>query len=222
MPNVKGMGLLMVWADVPDEVEDEFNRWYNEEHIGDILAIPGVLGAARYTTVRGGPAKHLACYELESPGVVESQQFQSLREDPSEWSKRMSPRVVGTNFIFNVYQQIFPGTVPQDVAPSDMAPALQIGRMDVPSEVDAEFNEWYNTIYVPNYEKVSGCISGRRYRVVQGETQYAAVYELEDTDVSLSADWAATRDSHPQSDRIRSYMVHGPGSPGVYKKIFPL
>ena len=22
----------MVWCEVPDEVEDEFNRWYNEEH----------------------------------------------------------------------------------------------------------------------------------------------------------------------------------------------
>ncbi len=27
----KGAGLLMVWADVPADKEDEFNRWYNEE-----------------------------------------------------------------------------------------------------------------------------------------------------------------------------------------------
>ena len=34
----KGRGLLMVYVDVPAEVEDEFNRWYNEEHVPERLA----------------------------------------------------------------------------------------------------------------------------------------------------------------------------------------
>ena len=51
----KGRGLLMVFVDVPENVEDEFNRWYNEEHIAERLSIPGVLNAARYVAVRGGP-----------------------------------------------------------------------------------------------------------------------------------------------------------------------
>jgi hypothetical protein len=33
-----------------------------------------------------------------------------------------------------------------------MAPALQIGRMDVPLDIDEEFNTWYNTIDVPSIE----------------------------------------------------------------------
>ena len=41
-----------------------------------------------------------------------------------------------------------------DAAGAPKAPALQIGRMDVPPAVDREFNDWYNTVYVPNYEKV--------------------------------------------------------------------
>ena len=44
----KGTALMMVWADVPADKEDEFNRWYNEEHLAELLAVPGVLGAARY------------------------------------------------------------------------------------------------------------------------------------------------------------------------------
>ena len=43
----KGTGLLMVWAEVPDDLEDEFNRWYNEEHLAERLFVPGVLSAAR-------------------------------------------------------------------------------------------------------------------------------------------------------------------------------
>ena len=31
MTTQKGTGLLMVWADVPADKEEEFNRWYNEE-----------------------------------------------------------------------------------------------------------------------------------------------------------------------------------------------
>ena len=62
----KGRGLLMVYSDVPPEHDAEYNRWYNEEHIPERLSIPGVLSAARYQAVQGGP-KYLACYELGEP-----------------------------------------------------------------------------------------------------------------------------------------------------------
>ena len=51
----KGNGLLMIYSDVPVEHEEEYNRWYNEEHIPERLSIPGVLNAARYEAVQGGP-----------------------------------------------------------------------------------------------------------------------------------------------------------------------
>ena len=70
MATKKGGGLLMVWADVAADKEEEFNRWYNEEHVRDLLSIPGVLSAAQYVALSGGP-KYLACYELESPDVIE-------------------------------------------------------------------------------------------------------------------------------------------------------
>ena len=37
----------MVWCEVPDDIEDEFNRWYNEEHIEERLSVTGILSAAR-------------------------------------------------------------------------------------------------------------------------------------------------------------------------------
>src|SRR2546430_13563153 len=47
----KGTGLMMVWADVPADKEKEFNRWYNEEHLAERLALPGFLsGADRKST----------------------------------------------------------------------------------------------------------------------------------------------------------------------------
>ena len=41
----KGNGLLMVYCDVFAEHEEESTNWYNEEHIPERLAIPGVLNA---------------------------------------------------------------------------------------------------------------------------------------------------------------------------------
>ena len=59
MANKKGTGLFMVWVDVPADNLAEFNGYYNEEHLAELLAVPGVLNAARYEAVSSGP-KHLA------------------------------------------------------------------------------------------------------------------------------------------------------------------
>src|SRR5205823_11718083 len=82
MANAKGTGLLMVWSEVPADKEADFNRWYNEEHLAERLAIPGFLAAARYEAVKSGP-KHLACYELESAGVLESEAYRRVRSQPT-------------------------------------------------------------------------------------------------------------------------------------------
>jgi hypothetical protein len=164
----------------------------------------------------------VACYELESPAVLESEAYKYIQAYPTEWTKRCSPTVLGTTVIRNVYTLIHPMTVTPDVAHSDMAPALQIGRMDVPPELDAEFNTWYNTIYIPNYETVPGVIRGRRYRAVTGTPTYLTLYEFAHPLVSESAAWLAQRDISPVTHRIRPHMRHVPGSPGVWVKTFQL
>jgi hypothetical protein len=221
MTTNKGTGLLMVWVDVPADKEQEFNRWYNEEHLAERLAIPGFLGAARYEAVKGGP-KHLAYYELESAAVLQSEAYKRVSANPTEWTRRMGPQTVATTFIRNVYTMIHPKSLPSAVAASGMAPALQIGRMDVPSSVDAEWNNWYNTVYVPNYEKVPGVIRGRRYRAVEGSPAYLTLYEFEHPKVSESAEWNRQRDVSPVNAKMREHMTHAPGSAGVYVKTFQL
>jgi len=221
MADKKGKGLLMIWVDVPKDKEDELNHWYNEEHLAQILSMPGVLNAARYEAVMSGP-KHLACYELENPDVFQSDEYRQMQKNPTDLTKQLSLQTIATTFIRGIYEVIHPSEVSPDIAASDMAPALQIGRMGVPSEVDDEFNDWYNTIYVPNYEKVPGVIRGRRYRVVSGEPKYMTVYEFEHEKVSESAEWAAQRDIDPLTHRIRPQMQHATGSPGIWKKTFQL
>ena len=217
----KGSGLRMVWCDVPPDKEDEFNRWYNEEHIADLLSVPGVLSAARYEAMKGGP-KHLACYELENAAVFESEACRAVRENRSEWSLRMSPTVIGDPFIGNSYEMIHPAEVTPVIAESGMAPALQIGRIDVAPEIEAEFNDWYNSIFIPGFEKVPGCIRGRRYLATDGEPKYLTVYELEHEKVPESPEWQRHRTASPVSRRILPQVNLAPGTPGIWKKTFEL
>jgi len=221
MANRKGSGLLMVWADVPADKEPDFNRWYNEEHLAERLAIPGFLSGARYEAVKGGP-KHLAVYELENAAVMESPEYKKVQANPTPWTQRSGPQAIATTFIRNIYEMIHPRTLPTPVAAAGMAPALQIGRMDVPAAVDAEWNQWYSTIYVPNYEKVPGVIRGRRYRAVVGHPTYLTYYEFEHPKVSETDAWNAQRDAVPISTTMRNHMRHAAGSPGVYVKTFEL
>src|SRR5260370_13824716 len=74
MAKTRGTGLLMVWADIDPEFEAEYHRWYDEEHIAHLLAVPGFLSAGRYEALKGGP-KYLALYELEDADVLRSPAF---------------------------------------------------------------------------------------------------------------------------------------------------
>ena len=75
-------GLLLFMTDIDPAHEDEFNRWYEEEHLGERMAIPGFLSARRFQAVQGTP-KYLAIYDLESPDV------HIAGTGKSAWTRRM-------------------------------------------------------------------------------------------------------------------------------------
>ena len=61
----KGPAIFLVYTDLADDrYEEEFNAWYDTEHLPQLLTLPGMLDAARYVAVKGGP-KYLAVYEVK-------------------------------------------------------------------------------------------------------------------------------------------------------------
>ena len=219
MANRKGTGLMLVGADIPADKEGDFNKWYQEEHLQELLGVPGILNAARYEATKSGP-KHLAVYELGSGDVIDTDAFKNRPR--TEWGSRVSPNLIGTNFFNLVLDMIHPTSLTDGIANSDMAPALQIGRMDVAPDDQGEWNEWYSGVYVPNYEKCPGVIRGRRWKSVRGEPQFATVYEFENENVSETDEWLRQREIHPDNGRMRDIMTHAAGSPGIWKKTFQL
>ena len=92
--------LLIVTAEVDPSVEAEWNRWYDEVHLPDALACPGVLSGRRYVSAgqiaesdrgqsrRTSTKLYTTVYELDSPAAVQTKEFTAMRG----WSK-FSPNV---------------------------------------------------------------------------------------------------------------------------------
>jgi hypothetical protein len=221
MAKTRGTGLLMLWTDVDPEHEGEFNRWYNEEHLTHLLSVPGFLSAGRYVALKGGP-KYLAMYELEEPNVLRTSAFlDEVRYRPTPWRAKASGGHIGRNYILNVYRQIYPARTNPIELTMGPPPYLQMGRMDIPAHLEEEFNDWYNTAYIPNYLAVPGVLRVRRYVVIDGQPRYLTVYEFERPDIPESEAWKRMRDSNPWTARVRPHIRLDPGSPGVYRRIYP-
>ena len=221
MVQKKGSALLMVYVDIDVEHDAEFNAWYNQEHLAERLSAPGFLDGARYEAVKGGP-RYLAVYELESAETLQSDEYRRQSQNPTPWTDRMSPTVIGRSMVRNVYTQIYPDHSDPDTRGRGMAPALQIGRMDVPPELEAKYNDYYDSVRTPGNLEIPGCLFVRRYHAVEGGPKYLTMYEFEHEKVPETLAWEKQRGRDTMNDYIGGAYGHAPGSPGVYRRIFPL
>ena len=56
------------------EMEDEFNDWYDRQHVPDVLKVPGMKAVQRFRTARPAddvPGRYVGTYEIEADDVGE-------------------------------------------------------------------------------------------------------------------------------------------------------
>jgi hypothetical protein len=90
--------------DIDPAYEQDFNRWYEEEHFPERVRCPGFLTGRRFVSVEGEP-KYLALYDLEDPAVLDTEEYRAIAP-PSRWMKDLKPHF--TSFVRNVYREITP------------------------------------------------------------------------------------------------------------------
>ena len=78
-------GMLLVCTNVDPVHDDDFNRWYDREHVKERLAIPGFVSGARYQTVRGS-RRYLGLYCTTSLAVFGTAAYQQALQHPTAWS----------------------------------------------------------------------------------------------------------------------------------------
>jgi hypothetical protein len=76
-------GLLLVDIVVDADREDEFNRWYDEEHIPDKRAAAGFHSARRFKH-HSDPHRYLAVYEVDDADTVTNSAYMTSYQSP--WS----------------------------------------------------------------------------------------------------------------------------------------
>ncbi|MGY1806995.1 hypothetical protein ACI8AF_06450 [Blastococcus sp. SYSU D00669] len=81
--------LYLVRMDVEPGHDEEFNRWYTEDHVGGLSRVPGVLCARRFraTNAAADVREYLAVYHLQCPSVRQTARWQ--RASHTDWSIRI-------------------------------------------------------------------------------------------------------------------------------------
>lgn len=88
-----GPGILLVLAEPASTLEEEFNDWYDTEHLPERAAVPGVLTARRWRSPGDGP-RHAALYDLECLSVLDGAAYRAVSgENFSPWTRRLVARV---------------------------------------------------------------------------------------------------------------------------------
>lgn len=200
-------GLLLTMTEPPLAMEEEFNAWYDTEHLPERLAIPGFRSARRWVCPDAGPGegKYLATYELDSPEVLTTPEYLAHVGDHfTPWSKRC----LGRATLFRRWAAGETGRAHDTLAvPADQeARALFISLGDIPPGHEAEFNRWYDEEHVPLISQVPGVLRARRFFDPAGKPRYVALYDLAGPQARHHPDWQKAV-ATPWTQRIRGYQA---------------
>lgn len=117
-------GFLLVMMQPPAAMEEEFNAWYDTEHVPERLAVPGFLNGRRYVATDGHP-RYLAFYDIEALEVLESAAYHAVSgPNFTPWTRRITSRVLVDR---RAGRQLWPGT-----ATLGIPPRLRLLRFDLP------------------------------------------------------------------------------------------
>ena len=89
-------GELLIWTSVDPAYEQDFNRWYDQEHMQERAAIKGFRWSRRYpsdTCAR----PYLALYQTDTLHVFTSEPYRQAFTQQTQWSERNFTRMRDTS-----------------------------------------------------------------------------------------------------------------------------
>jgi hypothetical protein len=195
-------GLIAVWLHVPPEREEEFNDWYELEHLAHVTNLPGFTGARRYCADDAIP-KYLAWYETDDERVEPGPAFQHIVKHPTGWSRRIRTFYGDHRIRHNCRLAWSHG-----MEPAADAPFLYTVQTDCGDPARAaEFWAWYDGEHLPALAAVPGVLRTRRYEAVTGSPRSLAAYELAAREVFESPAWLAAREAS-RTDKMKPLFAN--------------
>lgn len=92
-----------------------------------------------------------------------------------------------------------------------MSEYIYVVQMDVPPELEADFNRIYDEQHVPEISKVPGVLDVKRYvleKPAPGMPKYTAIYRVSSADVPQGPAWVAASDTGDWKPKIRPYTTN--------------
>jgi hypothetical protein len=195
-------GLITVRLDVGPQHAEEFNDWYDLEHVPQLTALPGFVRTRRYHCADAA-IRYLAWYETQDEGVEGGPYFQGIVSNPTPWSLRIRKHYgeKRERMNFKLMREV-------GAAPQPDAPWMYIVHTDIPDHIVEEYNAWYDAEHLPRCVAVPGVLRARRYTAVACSSghagpKYLTAYELAGPDVWESEAALQARKT-PWTEKMRS------------------
>jgi len=105
LPSMVSHALFVAIGDAPREHEDEFNHWYDEEHLPLLSQVPGVLRARRFFDPEGSP-RYIALYDLADASVPQHPAWKAALA--TDWSRKMGKLTRDCDWLLRLYHDYRP------------------------------------------------------------------------------------------------------------------
>lgn len=195
-------GLLMSLTVPEPRHEEEYNAWFDDEHMPERLSIPGFLSARRWVSTTT-PGRYLATYELESLAVLSSPAYLAhFGDNQTPWSKRNLARLVE----FKRWTAAQAG--PNGVQPAENASGLLLSSFDIVPGREAEVLSWFDEEHLPLLRRNPATLAARRFSASSGTPRNIALYEVSDPAAPTRPEWMAAGQT-PRSLAVAPGVVPG-------------
>jgi hypothetical protein len=189
--------------------EDEYNKWYNEQHAPDVVAVPGFVTAQRfvkndlplYRMVDLQVPKYLVIYKIVTDNVEAV--FTEVTRRLQTKETVISPTFDSKTSVSYVYRPFRPelkgvGGEPDGAKPGPKQTYYQVVFTAFTDGKEDEFNSFYDNHHAPELAAIPGFVSAQRMILARPSTssipasKYLAMFKVETSDIA-AVKQAATR-----------------------------
>ncbi|PIL28587.1 hypothetical protein GSI_08628 [Ganoderma sinense ZZ0214-1] len=150
--------LLLVYSEPGSAVPlEEFNDWYDNDHVPLCIPIPSFHSWSRWVAADDKKPAHLALYDVDSPDAVNDIPYASFT--PRDHAI-LSQLALVDRRTYTLHEPVHPRAAYSSLAPG---PLLSSVEMDIPAEQVAEFDRWCDEEHVPLVAKIPEWVRTRRF-----------------------------------------------------------
>lgn len=202
---------LFVLNDAAPGLEDEFNKWYDEQHAQDVLINPTYVDSQRYAvserqllTGAKVPNKYVIRFEIVTQNIARSLEYihENIRARRTVPTNSIATGAgAGGDFVYKAITDVKPGRAAnaKNKQGTKTTKYLYMVFSTATAGKEQQFNDWYNKVHAPKVAALAGVTQWQRFelspaqlspqeaqqRKIADATQYVVMYDIEVSDDAM-------------------------------------